>query len=57
MLDFMVARGEVAVAGRQGRERLWDLAERVYPGDPVIPADEARRSGTGGGCAPSASPG
>ncbi len=31
------------VAGRQGRERLWDLASRVYPDDPVIPADEARR--------------
>ena len=26
LLEFMVARGEVAVAGRQGRERLWDLA-------------------------------
>ncbi len=33
MLDFMVARGEVAVAGRQGTERLWDLAGRVYPDD------------------------
>ena len=41
MLDFMVARGEVAVAGRQGAERLWDLAERVYPDDPVVPAEEA----------------
>jgi uncharacterized protein YcaQ len=41
MLDFMVARGEVAVAGRQGTERLWDLAERVYPDDPVVPAEEA----------------
>ena len=36
-------RGEVAVAGRQGGERLWDLAGRVYPDDPVVPADEARR--------------
>jgi len=43
LLDFLVARGEVAIAGRRGRERLWDLAERVYPDDPVIPADEARR--------------
>jgi uncharacterized protein len=41
LLDFMVARGEVAVAGRKGRERLWDLAERVYPDHPVVPADEA----------------
>jgi uncharacterized protein YcaQ len=43
LLDFLVARGEVAVAGRKGREKLWDLADRVYPDDPVIPADEARR--------------
>ena len=43
MLEMMVLRGEVAVAGRQGRERLWDLAERVYPDDPVVPADEALR--------------
>ena len=43
MLDFMVARGEVAVAGRAGSERLWDLAERVYPDDPVVPVEEARR--------------
>jgi uncharacterized protein len=43
LLDFMVARGEVAVAGRKGRDRLWDLAERVYPADPVVPAEEAKR--------------
>ncbi len=43
LLDFMVGRGEVAVAGRKGRERLWDLAERVYPDHPVVPAAEARR--------------
>ena len=43
LLDFMVGRGEVAVAGRKGRERLWDLAERVYPDDPVVPAEEAER--------------
>ncbi|MEA2522637.1 MAG: uncharacterized protein QOI81_2283 [Actinomycetota bacterium] len=43
LLDFMVQRGEVAVAGRQGAERLWDLAPRVYPDDPIVPADEARR--------------
>jgi hypothetical protein len=43
LLGFMVQRGEVAVAGRQGRERLWDLASRVYPDDPVVPAEEARR--------------
>jgi len=58
LLDFMVQRGEVAVAGRSvagrsvagrsaagrgGTERLWDLAERVYPDHPVVPADQARR--------------
>jgi uncharacterized protein YcaQ len=37
-------RGEVAISGRVGRERLWDLAERVYPADVVIPSeDDARR--------------
>ena len=43
LLEFMVSRGEVAVAGRKGRERLWDLAERVYPDHPALPADEAMR--------------
>jgi uncharacterized protein YcaQ len=43
LLEFMVRRGEVAVAGRKGRDRLWDLAARVYPDDPVIPAGEALR--------------
>ena len=43
LLEFMVRRGEVAVAGRGGSERLWDLATRVYPDDPVVPADEALR--------------
>ena len=31
LLDFMEARGEVAVSSREGRERLWDLADRVSP--------------------------
>ena len=43
MLDFLVAAGEVAVAGRDGRDRLFDLASRIYPDDPVVPWDEARR--------------
>lgn len=43
LLEFMVARGEVATAGRKGRERLYDLAVRVYPDDPVVPTDEALR--------------
>jgi uncharacterized protein YcaQ len=44
LLEFMVRRGEVAVAGRDGRERLWDLASRVYPEVPAVPADEALRT-------------
>ena len=44
LLDFLVQRGEVAVAGRRGRERLWDLASRVYPNDHVLPAEDARRT-------------
>jgi uncharacterized protein len=43
MLDLLVASGEVAVAGRLGRERLWDLAQRVYPDEPVVPEPEATR--------------
>ncbi len=43
LLELMVHSGDVAVAGRVGRERLWDLAERVYPDDAVVPPDEALR--------------
>jgi uncharacterized protein YcaQ len=45
MLEFLMMRGEVAIAGRVGRERVWDLAERVYPADVVIPSvEEAERA-------------
>jgi uncharacterized protein YcaQ len=46
LLEFMEARGEVAVVGRHaqaGRDRLWDLAERVFPDDNVVAAAEAAR--------------
>jgi uncharacterized protein len=43
MLEFLLFRGEVAVAGRRGRQRIWDLAARVYPPVEPVPADEARR--------------
>jgi uncharacterized protein len=44
MLEFLMMRGEVAIAGRVGRERLWDLAERVYPADVAVPSvEEAER--------------
>jgi len=44
MLECLARRGEVAVVGREGRHRRWDLAERVYPPDlPEYPAEEAAR--------------
>jgi uncharacterized protein len=44
MLEFLMMRGEIAIAGRVGRERLWDIAGRVYPVDVVVPTvDEATR--------------
>ncbi|HSL66061.1 MAG TPA: crosslink repair DNA glycosylase YcaQ family protein [Gaiellaceae bacterium] len=44
MLELLMMRGEVAIAGRVGRERLWDLPERVYPADVAVPsAEEAVR--------------
>jgi uncharacterized protein len=44
MLEFLMMRGEIAIAGRVGRERLWDLAERVYPADVAVPSvEEAER--------------
>jgi uncharacterized protein YcaQ len=44
MLEFLNSRGYVAVAGRAGKQRLWNLAERVYPGDvEALPVEEAER--------------
>ena len=40
MLEFLMLRGEVAISGRVGRERVWDLAERVYPANVAIPSSE-----------------
>jgi uncharacterized protein YcaQ len=33
MLDFLMRQGQVAIVGREGRHKRWDLAERVYPTD------------------------
>ena len=45
MLEFLMMRGEVAIAGRVGRERLWDLPDRVYPTNLAVPSvDEAERA-------------
>ncbi len=41
LVAILVDRGEVALAGRDGAHRLWDLASRIYPDDPRVPADEA----------------
>lgn len=43
MLGMLESRGVVAVVGRQGKQRLWDLAERWYPAAESIPWPEARR--------------
>ena len=44
MLDYLSAQGRIAVAGRAGNERLWDIAERVLPTDlPRISAEESTR--------------
>jgi uncharacterized protein YcaQ len=42
MLDWLSAMGIVAVVGRAGADRVWDLAERWLPVDgPRIPLEEA----------------
>lgn len=43
LLGLLVESGQVAAAGRRGREKLWDLAERVYPPDEPVPLAEAQR--------------
>jgi uncharacterized protein YcaQ len=43
MLEIMHMRGELAVAGRRGGQRLWDLAERWFPETERIPLREADR--------------
>ena len=42
MLQLLEARGVVAVVGRRGKQRLWDLAERWYPEAETIPWPEAQ---------------
>ncbi len=43
MLGVLNTRGEVAVVGRRGKQRVWDLAERWYPETERIPWAEAKR--------------
>ncbi|MDN4614634.1 crosslink repair DNA glycosylase YcaQ family protein [Leifsonia sp. F6_8S_P_1B] len=43
MLEALAARGEIAVAGRIGRQRTWDLTERLHPDLPEpVPEEQAR---------------
>jgi uncharacterized protein YcaQ len=43
MLDILAGRGDIAVAGRVGTHRLWDLGTRVYPASETLPWREAER--------------
>lgn len=43
MLDILAVRGDIAVAGRVGKQRLWDLGERVFPPSETVPWREAER--------------
>jgi hypothetical protein len=43
MLEVLCARGHVAVVGRRGSQRVWDLADRWYPPSERIPWPEASR--------------
>ena len=43
MLEILMNRGEVAIAARVGRERLWDVPERVYPAVEIPTVEEAER--------------
>jgi uncharacterized protein YcaQ len=43
MLDILAARGEIAVAGRVGKARLWDLPDRVFPETETLRWREAER--------------
>ncbi|ATG54674.1 hypothetical protein CFK41_07765 [Brachybacterium ginsengisoli] len=43
MLERLADRGQVAVSHREGRLRVWDLAERVFPDVAAVPLLEAER--------------
>ena len=43
MLGVLNARGQVAVVGRRGKQRVWDLADRWYPECETITWAEAER--------------
>jgi uncharacterized protein YcaQ len=41
MLEVLAEVGKVAVVGRRGKQRVWDLAERWYPETPTLPLKKA----------------
>jgi hypothetical protein len=43
MLEILHGRGVVAIVGRRGKQRLWDLAERWYPETETVPLADAER--------------
>jgi uncharacterized protein YcaQ len=43
MLNALHVYGEIAVVGRRGKQRLWDLAERWYPETETVPWRKAER--------------
>ena len=43
MLEILAAKGEVAVVGRRGGHRIWDLAERWYPEVEKVTLADAQR--------------
>jgi uncharacterized protein YcaQ len=44
MLQILNARGQVAVVGRRGKQRVWDLAERWYPETEKVSWADAKRA-------------
>ena len=43
MIEILHMSGQLAVVGRAGRLRIWDLAERVFPPTTEIPPEDAHR--------------
>jgi hypothetical protein len=43
MLELLADRGEVAIVGRRGGQRVWDLAERWYPEAEKVSWPEAQK--------------
>jgi uncharacterized protein YcaQ len=43
MLNALHVYGEIAVVGRSGKQRLWDLAERWYPETETVPWSKAEK--------------